>query len=35
MKKPYVSGIIVKTAEEKLGKRSDDVDIREYLDESP
>ncbi len=29
-------GIIVKAAEEKLGKRSgDDVDIWEYLDESP
>jgi hypothetical protein len=30
-----VAGIIVKAAEEKLGKRSgDDVDIWEYLDES-
>ncbi|MCX5832937.1 MAG: SDR family NAD(P)-dependent oxidoreductase [Deltaproteobacteria bacterium] len=31
-----VAGIIVKAAEEKLGKRSgDDIDIWEYLDESP
>ncbi len=31
-----VAGIIVKAAEEKLGKRpGDDVDIWEYLDESP
>jgi len=31
-----VAGIIVKATEEKLGNRSgDDVDIWEYLDESP